>query len=133
MPTNKTRAFTISVTVGAIVNVILNFILIPHYDAFGSCIATVVAEVSVTVVQYIFLYKEIEMIPLIKAIFKYLIAGIIMTVVVVFIGKFMDANILTTLIQSIVGVIIYFVALVVIKDETNKLVIEFIIKKIKRY
>ncbi|MGL5414768.1 MAG: flippase [Clostridium sp.] len=133
LPTNKNRQFTISVTVGAIVNVILNFILIPHYDAFGSCIATVVAELSVTAVQYIFLYKEIEMKPLIKAIFKYMIAGIIMTVIVVFIGRMMEANVITTLIQSIVGVVIYFLALVIIKDETNKLVIEFIIKKFKRY
>ena len=132
LPTNKNRAFTISVTVGAIVNVILNFILIPYLKAFGSCIATVVAEFAVTAVQYALLYKEIDTKPLLKAILKYIIAGAIMTVVVVFIGKFMSATFITTIIQSIVGVIVYFIVLVIIRDEINKLVIEFIIKKLKR-
>ncbi|MGV3026544.1 flippase [Clostridium thermobutyricum] len=132
LPTNKNRAFTISVTVGAIVNVILNFILIPYFKAFGSCVATVVAEFAVTAVQYALLYKEIDTKPLLKAILKYIIAGAIMTVVVVFIGKFMSATFITTIIQSIVGVIVYFIVLVIIRDEINKLVIEFIIKKLKK-
>ena len=55
-----------------------------------------------------------------------------MTVVVVFIGKFMSATFITTIIQSIVGVIVYFIVLVIIRDEINKLVIEFIIKKLKK-
>ncbi|WP_297633607.1 flippase [uncultured Clostridium sp.] len=132
LPTNRNREFTISVTVGAIVNVILNFLLIPKYDAFGSCIATVIAEFSVTLVQYIFIYKEIELRPLIKAIIKYTIAGIIMTVIVIVIGRFMKPKIITTLIQCVVGVIIYFGALIIIKDETNKIVFKFIKEKIEK-
>ena len=35
LPTNRTKEFTASVTMGAIINVILNLILIPKYKAIG--------------------------------------------------------------------------------------------------
>lgn len=130
LPINRNREFTISVTVGAVVNVILNLILIPKYDAFGSCVATVIAEFSVTLVQYIFIYKEIELKPLIKSISKYIIAGIIMMIIVILIGREMKPEIITTLIQCVIGVVIYFGILIVIKDEINKTILEFIKKKI---
>ena len=46
----------ISTLTGAIVDIILNFVFIPKYGAFGAAIATMMAELSVLIIQYIFLF-----------------------------------------------------------------------------
>ena len=54
----REKEYTISVIVGAIVNVILNYILIRYYKSYGAAIATVIAELCVTVVQLYFVRKD---------------------------------------------------------------------------
>ena len=51
LPLNKNKEFTISVTLGAIVNIILNFPLIKLWGLNGAMLATVASEVSVTLYQ----------------------------------------------------------------------------------
>jgi O-antigen/teichoic acid export membrane protein len=47
MAAGQERTFALSVTVAAIVNVLLNLLLIPFYGAIGAAIATVAAELVV--------------------------------------------------------------------------------------
>ena len=54
----RERGFTISVVGGAVVNVIFNFILIIHYKAMGTTIASVIAEFTVTAIQ-IYLLRDV--------------------------------------------------------------------------
>lgn len=129
LPTNRTNEFTVSVTMGAIINIILNFTLIPKYKAIGTCIATVIAEFYVTLVQYISLRKNIEKKWLFKSVMKYIVASTIMFIVVRIIGTFMGAEILTTIVQGAVGIIIYVVILGLLKEEVNLTIVEFIISK----
>ena len=56
-PAKETKQFTISVTVGAATNVILNLILIPRMDSFGAAIASLIAEIVVTAIQVVFVRK----------------------------------------------------------------------------
>lgn len=131
LPSNRTKEFTASVTMGAIINVILNLILIPKYKAIGTCIATVIAEFVVTLVQYISLRKNIENKALFKSIVRYMIATTIMFILIRFIGSYMGAKIITTIIQGVVGVIIYVVILGVLKEEFNFTMMKFLILKVK--
>ena len=52
LPTKRQKSFTISVTTGAVVNFFLNIIFINKIGAVGACIATVIAEFVVTIVQF---------------------------------------------------------------------------------
>jgi len=131
LPSNRSNEFTASVTIGAIINVILNFILIPKYKAFGTCIATVISEFVVTSVQYVFLRKNIKNKILLKCMTKFLIAAIIMFIVVRFIGINMGAKIITTLVQCVVGVVIYEVILFMLKEEINQIIINNLITKFR--
>ena len=47
LPTKKQKSFTISVTAGAIINFLLNTILINKIGSVGACVATVIAEIIV--------------------------------------------------------------------------------------
>ncbi|MCX5726499.1 MAG: flippase [Candidatus Saganbacteria bacterium] len=49
---NRQKQYTIAVTIGAVVNLILNFILIPKYSLFGAAVATLIAEILVFLKNY---------------------------------------------------------------------------------
>ncbi|AJA46760.1 putative O-antigen transporter [Clostridium pasteurianum DSM 525 = ATCC 6013] len=132
LPSSRTKEFTISVTIGAVINVILNFILIPQYKAIGTCIATVVAEFIVTLIQYTYLRKNIKKKNLFKSIVKYTVSSMIMFILVRIIGIYMESKIITTIIQGIVGSITYLILLSLLKEETNLTIIRFIVSKFKK-
>lgn len=60
VPMDKEKMVLWSIICGAVVDVILNLILIPPYGAAGAAAATSVAELVVTVFQFVVLWKEIK-------------------------------------------------------------------------
>ena len=46
------RDFTVSVAGGAVVNLVLNLLLIPRFGALGAAVATVIAEFAACVLQF---------------------------------------------------------------------------------
>lgn len=131
LPSNRTKEFTASVTMGAIINIILNFILILKYKALGTCIATVIAEFAVTLVQYVSLRKNIEKKAFFVSVIKYILASVIMFIIVRIIGIHMGAKLITTIIQCIVGGIVYVSILIIIKEKINLFMLKTIISKLK--
>ncbi|WP_113886031.1 flippase [Clostridium butyricum] len=132
LPSNRTKEFTLSVTVGAIINVVLNFILIPEFKAVGSCISTVIAEFGVTIIQYMCLKDSIKIKKIFRSVCKYIIASIFMFIGVRFIGLYMGAKMITTLMQGIIGVIIYVLILTSLKEEINLTAFTFILAKLNK-
>ena len=108
VPLNKTKEFTISVTAGAIVNLILNLVIIKKFGAVGACISTVVAEGIVTATQFYYVRKFLNISELIKPILSFIPPAILMYICVSFIGNYMSSNIVTTIVQGICGIVIYF-------------------------
>ena len=129
LPTKQQNKFTISVTTGAIVNLILNFILIKMYKSVGASIATVIAELSVTGVQLYLVRKEISIKDILKISYKYIVVSIIMFLISIFISNIITNNLLSIIIQVIVSGITYFGLLLIFKD---KLIIEGINKILKK-
>ena len=60
VPTNREKMVLYSLIAGAVIDVIINALLIPSLKATGAAIGTVVAEGIVLVVQYIVLRDELE-------------------------------------------------------------------------
>lgn len=109
VPLNKTKEFTISVTSGAIINFVLNLVLIKNFGATGACISTIIAEFTVTSVQFYLLKDFIKAEELIKPVLLFIPASIVMYIFVRIIGNSMGAGILTNIVQGMVGVITYFI------------------------
>ena len=130
VPTKQQSKLTKSVCVGAVVNVILNAILIPKLYSVGAAIASVIAEFSVTLVQFMYVRKQINLRKVIKFGFKYFGASIIMLLVLQIENLVLYPGILATLVMVASGVMIYFIVLLAVKDS---LVFEVIgiIKKLK--
>ena len=125
--TGKTSKYTHSVVTGAIVNFIANSILIPHYQAIGAALGSVIAEFSVVLVQLHYT-KDLQM-KFDRSYRLYLVSAIIMAVVVYVMGIYMSASFTTNVIQVLVGVFIYVMILAIMKEE---LVIKTLKKVLRR-
>ena len=110
IPLNKTKEFTISVTSGAVVNYILNLVIIKKFGAAGACISTIIAEFTVTIVQFYLVKDFIKINELIKSILLFIPSSIIMYIVVRIIGNSMGAGISTNIVQGILGAAVYFIS-----------------------
>lgn len=129
--TKQQKNYTISVTIGAIVNVIFNFILINLIGSVGAAISSVIAEFTILGVHFVYMRNDIKIIDVLKLSIKYLISGLIMYVIVLNISKLMTASILNTFIQIAIGGIIYFVILLILNDKFLKDIINQVVVTVK--
>lgn len=127
----KNKEYTISVCVGAAVNFILNLILIPKFSALGAVIATVSAELSIALIQ-LWYSREIVDTSWIKETYKYWISGIIMLIIVSFLGEGTYRNIFILARQIIIGPIVYFGILIILKDNMIRNSFNLLKSKLKK-
>lgn len=129
LPTNRMKPFTISVTLGAILNIALNLILIPYYGVIGATIATVFAEFSVTAYQYYSVRKEFPLKTLVSGTWKYFVSGLLMFVVVFSLNQKNIMTVSQLLTQVIAGGIIYLFSNILLKSDLWKMAKQIVLKK----
>lgn len=78
LPTERDSRFTVSVCVGAAVNICMNILLIPTFAAVGAAISTVCAEVSVLIAQIACTYKELPLRIYFQNAIPYFACGVLM-------------------------------------------------------
>ena len=115
LPFNRLRPFTVSVTIGAILNVLLNFILIPLYGVHGSMFATLIAEMAVAIYQLYVVRQEFDVWSMLFNSWKYFLAGFLMFGVIYYLNTHWSMNITSLLLQVVIGAIIYVVLNVVMR------------------
>ncbi len=122
IPRHHEKIFIMSVSVGAIVDFILDIILIPLLGGMGAVIGTIVAELAVPVTQYINLRKEVNYRELFVSAIPSVLSGGIMFAIVRIIGKYLNAKseILELCIMIATGMIVYCGAIVVFELLFNK-------------
>lgn len=107
IPYCKDRIYVISVSLGAVVNLIINTLLIPKLGAVGATIGTVAAEFVVMFYQTVQVRKELVFGKnLIKGI-QFLGIGVIMYVVVQALQHLAVPMILVLVVQVVIGAAIY--------------------------
>ena len=134
IPAGEDKKFTISVTCGAVTNFLLNLVLIRLFNSYGAALATIIAETVVAIVMFCFIRKNISLVEIYKSSVKYLISGIIMFVPCFLVGRILEPSIINTFIIVLVGVVVYVICLILMKDEffletTNRLISRLPIKK----
>ena len=79
---DKQNHMAATVGIFALVNVIFNLILIPHFSYVGSAIATLITEGTLLIVYYFLVSKYLKHLPLLKIIISPVIASVLMAVFV---------------------------------------------------
>ena len=106
---------------GACVNLVMNLLLIPRWDAAGAVIASLIAESTIT-----FLYVRnccgyLTVGTLAEVLGKRVLAGIVMCVLVMALGKLpIDSSVLKLIFQILVGAAFYTAALYLAGDAMLK-------------
>ena len=107
IPKEKDRDYIISVSLGAIVNILLNIFLIPMYKSIGACIGTIAAEATVMIYQTISVRKELNVLQYVKNSSPFVVKSILMFIIIYPISL-TDMNVISKLmIQVFMGCIIY--------------------------
>ena len=114
---NITKGMTIAFSVGAIANIILNYFMIPVANADGAAIATVFAELIVIVIQWIYTKKYINTKKIFASFVKKIIAAIIMYLIIEGLERIINLGYFIFVIQVVIGVIVYFLILYILKDK----------------
>ena len=130
IPSNRTNEYTIAVTMGAVLNVVFNVLLIPKVAAVGACVSTVVAEGSVMAIEMFWLRRGIAWKSLGKELGKALVAAAVMLGVCRVIGIHMGIGVVTTMIQVMAGGTVFCVFLLLTKTEMATIVLNTFRKKI---
>lgn len=114
---NKEKFTFHAILIGVLVNLILNTILIPKFQAIGAAIGTIAAESVVTIVELFLIRKIINLRYVLVTFVKYLGNSIIMIIPVIIVVKFVD-NVFSQLILAIItGIVIYLLLLVIEKNQ----------------
>lgn len=117
LPTNQTRILAISYTISALINLVVNFILIPKYSFVGAAIGTIAAEYSVFIIQYYVLNKQLKIIKPLLGCLKYGVFSVIMYIIITLLGQCLGAHWTTTILQIAVGVGVYVLLLLISRDK----------------
>lgn len=117
LPTRRQKEYTFSVVCGSIINFIMNACLIGKFGAIGASIGTVIAELTVTLIQMYFVRKDFNLKKVFKIAKNYLISSIVMFIVCVFIGRYINNNLVSTIVQVIIGGLTYGICLLIMRDK----------------
>lgn len=117
IPIGREKKFTISVLGGLAVNLIINAFLIKGYGAMGTTISSVVAEFTVTIIQFYYLKDVVDLKIVLNKCIKPLIASILMYITVISVSKIMNSNIINTIFLSVIGVIVYAIIILLLRHE----------------
>ena len=116
VPARRMKEFTATVVLGMTVNMLLNVLLIPRFGAMGAVAATLVAELTVSASQYL-LVRKLFPPRIFLAGMKNMLAALAMGAGVWCLAFFLPSTIWATALEVGAGVVLYFGALLLLRDE----------------
>ncbi len=117
IPSKKDMQYSVGIFIGAIINLILNFILIPKYWSLGAAVGSIVAEFLVALSMFLFVRKKMSIRILIKCMYKYVLSSLVMFGILFYIQTLLVSNLLNSIIIIALGVLIYFGLLLLLRDQ----------------
>lgn len=115
-PQGREKYVIISTMVGACINLLINYLLIPQYGQYGAAVGTVIAEFMVTVIMILLGRNYLPINILSKQNLHYLIGSVVISILLAFLLAFRLHEINYLLIGILLSVIVYYAYLLMIKD-----------------
>ena len=108
IPRKFDKIYLATVSAGALINIFLNLVLIPFFYGMGAIIATVCAEASVCIVQFLLTRKGLSFKPFIADTIAFMLCGVVMGVFVLLIPNVSSSTIINIMAKVIGGALLYF-------------------------
>lgn len=114
LPKKMDKSYVISASAGAIVNIIINLIMIPKMGSVGAAIGTFFAEFAVCFCQVYAVRKYLPIQEYIRKTFPFIASGIVMFVILFNIHISFSALIVQLALKFCIGLVIYIICLLVL-------------------
>lgn len=117
MATGMEKHVIYSVFSGIVLNIVMNFFLIPKFEAFGAGIATSITEFSVCIFQLLVARKYFARLNF-KFLFQFFFATLLMGISVFYLQKIHIGLVCSVLLSIMCGIFVYFSALLLMRNNT---------------
>lgn len=115
--TNQQKKYSIAITVGAVLSLVINIIFVSSLASLATTIALLVAEGVGAIIQMYFARKYFDFKNFLKLFIKYLLLSALVYISASLVGYYVSITpVLLTLLQVGVGALLYILGLVLIKD-----------------
>ena len=104
------------IIIGAVVNLLLNLVLIPKFWGYGAIVASLIAEGAITVLYLKNCNGYLRVSTIIKDSWKKLIAGLIMLIVIKVLDGIISSDIVALFVEVAVGFTAYLAAVTLLRD-----------------
>ena len=132
-PVGRIGLVNVCTGIGAGIGVVLNVLLIPSLGATGAAIATLSAEVAVTLSMLIFGWKIIPFQITWKKVSDYVIASILMAAVLIIIKNWVhQSDVVMAIVLMLSGVAVYWVSLRILHNGVCREITEEALSYLKR-
>lgn len=142
---NRNKEFFVSSILGGVISIIINILIVKNLGSLGSVLSLIIAEMIVTFSQIYFVRKDISIIRVLLSSWKIFVSGLVMFTTVFYISKNFYTNIIDfisnrtsingnlleiiiIMILILIGVSIYSLLVIILREETN----EIILNKLKK-
>lgn len=115
-PLGKVNLVTLCCGIGAIVDLLVNLVLIPRYSYIGTAVAYLCAEFATTLSMFLIARKYIPIIYIKKEHLKYVLGCSVMFLMLCFVNVWDVPIIVSLLLQGTCGMVTYFVVLFFCKE-----------------
>ena len=132
VPMHKEKWYIFSVFVGAVVNLIANYILIPMLGAMGAVAGTLLAEFSACFAQAFLVRKEVPVVRTIIKCIPHVLIGIIMLIIVRLTSRVFGISVIGLLLELCAGGSICVILTLLYWKLTNSEVLPMLISVGKR-
>ena len=117
IPSGQRKKSAKIIVIGALLNFIFNLLLIPRFEAVGATIASIIAELFITICYIHLSSGYLNWKIIFRKSYRKVLAGMLMCIIVLAEGKWFDhVNILNVMIQILTGIVIYSGLLILLKD-----------------
>ena len=130
LPAGKDKSFAVALCAGAIINLFLNIIFIPSLFSVGAAIATICAELVITILMAIMIRRDLNFAGVLLKSWKSIVGSLVMFAVTFTMSHFLAPSVLHSLIIVISGVFSYAICLLVFREE---MVIDYLKKLLLRF
>ena len=133
VPAGKDKIYLKSTVYGAIINFILNLVLISIVGAVGAVWATVISQIAIVFFFFVQVKDEVNFLQYSKSIVLYYVVGIIMLIVVRGVANHLDCNLGGLIVEVAVGGAVYVLgSLAVMFITKRELLSDLVYKNIKK-
>ena len=115
-PSGNRRLSARFIIIGALVNLVLNLILIPRFWGYGAIAASLIAETVITVLYLIFCKGYLKVQTIVEEGWKKLAAGLLMLAVIKILDRFIVPDFPALLAEVAVGFSVYCIVIAVLHD-----------------